>query len=89
MTGVDGVVVYKVIDPMCLETKTIRTFDRNHHIYYASFKLGFMIWNRDFSWFCVESNLPVFISISSFLSPTPLPINATRWCVGWYICHDR
>lgn len=48
----------KVIDPMCLETKTIRTFDRDHHIYYASFKLGFMIYNRDFSWFSVEANLP-------------------------------
>lgn len=48
----------RIIDPMCLTTEIIKTFDRDHHFYYASFRLGPMIWNRDFVWFCLDTRLP-------------------------------
>jgi len=48
----------KLIDPMCKETKVIKTYDADHHIYWASFKLPPMISDRDFCWWCLDANLP-------------------------------
>jgi hypothetical protein len=48
----------KIIDPMCKETKCIKTYDKDHHIYYANFKVGPMLSDRDFVWWCLDANLP-------------------------------
>jgi len=48
----------RIIDPMCKITETVTTFDKNHHIYYAQFKLPSPVWHRDFVWWSVEYNLP-------------------------------
>jgi hypothetical protein len=47
----------KLIDPMCKEVKCIKTFDKDHHIYYANFKVGPMLSDRDFVWWCIDANL--------------------------------
>jgi len=65
----------KIMDPMCLSTKTIKTFDRDHHIYSARFKLGFMIWDRDFAWYCLDTNLSdgTYVSTGKSIVTTDYP----------------
>jgi len=48
----------KVMDPMCQYTETIKTIDKDHHIYYAYFKMPPLIWWRDFCWYAVDQTLP-------------------------------
>jgi len=48
----------RLIDPMCKLARTIKHFDKDHHVYYAQFKLPPFISDRDFVWYSIDYVLP-------------------------------
>jgi len=48
----------RIIDPMCKLARSIKHYDKDHHIYYAQFKLPPFISDRDFVWYSIDCKLP-------------------------------
>jgi len=71
----------KLIDPMCKDTKTIKTYDRDHHVYWASFKLPPLISDRDFVWWSLDINLPDGTFITTGKSIATKDCEKTSWHV--------
>jgi len=74
----------KLMDPMCKGTKTVKTWDDEHHIYYASFKMPPMVWDRDFVWYCVDTNLRdgTYVSTGKSIVTDLCPVDAAMHVRG-------